>query len=360
VKKRALVLTVSLCAFIPAFARAQSTGAAHPNTATDQYQGSQAANADLLDDVTAARDYRAQVRQWLKQEDFSALELEAAKERTSKARFAGGAWKLHVFYGSVSQPGVPVPTDTDLESQIALLKRWVAAVPDSITARLALAHTYLNYAWNARGHGMANTVTTQGWQLFESRTEQAKTILDDARNLSVKCPEWFVAMMGVALHLNWTRPEFAGLFRDATAFEPEYFYYYMDYANYLQPKWDGKHGESAKMADDAATRVGGDQGDFLYFEIAGYVAARGNKPEIKQMSWDRIQAGYAALEKLYGSTYVDKNEFALMAVRFKDIPTAQKLFLQIGNHWSSYVWRTHQNYITYRAQVMTSRQTASN
>jgi uncharacterized protein DUF4034 len=359
-RKFAFILVLPLCALMTASVTAQSADPKRSNSEIiqrseiSQRQNDVDTNFGAVEDTAAARAYRLQMRQLLAEENFVALDAEAVSVRASKARFPGGVWKLRIFYGSVNQPRVPVPTDADWEKHVALLKSWVAAAPESITARVALAHAYLTYAFMARGNGFASTVTPNGWKLFESRTAEAKIVLNDARALSAKCPEWYLAMMGVGLRENWDKAQQAEIFRQAAEFEPEYFQFYVAYANYLQPKWDGAPGDSAKMAEEAADRVGGEAGDFVYFEIAGNVVARGNKQEIKKFSWAKIQSGHAALEHLYGSTYTDLNQYALMAVRFKDVPLAQKLFTRIGNHWNVNVWKTHQNFQTIRAQTMTA------
>ena len=350
----AFVLLVLLCLCLPASVAAQSANAKRANPEIIQQKNDAETDSGSIEDSTVAREYRQHLRQLLRQEDFVALDAEAVEARSTKARLPGGNWKLHILYESIDQPPVPVPTDPEWEKQIARLKRWVAAQPESITARVALAHAYLSFAFAARGHGMAGTVTSGGWKLFSERNTQAKAVLDEAHALSAKCPEWYLAMMGVGLQQNWSGEQQAELFRQATEFEPEYYYFYVNYANYLQPKWDGKSGDAAKMAEHAAEHVGGERGDFVYFVIAQRVAARGNKQEIKQFSWGKIQAGHAALEHLYGSTYTDLNGYALMAVRFKDVPLARKLFVQIGNHWNVGVWKTHQNFETARAQMMTA------
>ena len=58
-------------------------------------------------------------------------------------------------------------------THLARLEKWRAQYPQSITVYTTLAATYVNYAWQARGNGYANTVTDEGWQLFRDRIHQA-------------------------------------------------------------------------------------------------------------------------------------------------------------------------------------------
>jgi hypothetical protein len=91
----------------------------------------------------------------------------------------------------------------------------------------------------------------------------AKDTLNDATSLDAKCPEWFVAMQGVAQGQEWTVPEETELVEKAIAYEPAYYSFYGRHANFLLPRWYGEEGDIAKFATQAADRIGGKDGDIL-------------------------------------------------------------------------------------------------
>jgi len=104
--------------------------------------------------------YQAHIKSILAQEDFASLETEVRDARLRQTRAQGGAWKLYLFYEAVASPlSDKQSTDPDWQSQFAVLKKWIAARPDSAAAHIALAEAYVNYAWRARGDGYANTVS---------------------------------------------------------------------------------------------------------------------------------------------------------------------------------------------------------
>jgi hypothetical protein len=143
------------------------------------------------------------------------------------------------------------------------------ANPQSTTAPIALADSYIAYAWDARGDGTADTVSDSGWKLFAEHMAKAKTILVDA-SASAKaknCPEWYAAMLGVAQGQSWDLDQTTALFEQAVASEPAYQYYYRAYANILLPQWSGEEGDAARFAEESANRIGGEAGDALYFLI---------------------------------------------------------------------------------------------
>lgn len=292
---------------------------------------------DGATDVDGLKAYKVAIAGLLKQQEFDALDCIANVARSGRVRLPGGLWKLHNIYAGLSEP-TDHATDEDWKDLISLLQNWVTARPHSITARVALAEAYNGYAWFARGNGYADTVTNSGWKLFSGRIEKAKATLDEAATLPEKrCPEWYLVMQQIADGL-----EEAAAYEKAVAFDPSYYYYYRVHATMLLPKWNGQEGEASTFAAQAADRVGGTNGDMLYFEIASHLVCACNEPEFNKLSWERIQKGFAGIEKAYGSSTTNSNLFALMAVQFNDYVAADAVFKRIGDEWDEDVWRTQQ------------------
>jgi Domain of unknown function (DUF4034) len=292
---------------------------------------------DLSTDVQAIQSFDAVVAELFKQENFNELDCVADSLRLSKARFSGGASKLHIFYGGLSGPEGHA-TDEDWKEYLEHAQRWVAAKPKSITARIALANSYVNYAWYARGDSTSETVSGSGWKLFGQRLDKAKEILDQASSLEQKCPEWYAVMLTLALGQGWDVPQENALFERAIAFDPSYYQFYRDHALFLAPQWNGEEGESAQFAQTMADRVGGKAGDLLYFEIAIQLVCRCKDPQFAHMSWPRVQSGYAEVERKYGVSLTNLNDFALMAVKAQDSEVADGIFKRLGENWDKGTW----------------------
>jgi hypothetical protein len=300
-----------------------------------------------------AQKYLTDVRELLEKEKFDQIDRQAASERSSKARFSGGGWKLPTLYVALSGPASDSDaTDIEWTTRIETLKRWISQRPDSITPRVALADAYLGYAWKARGSGYADKVTDEGMKLFDERAELAKTTLDDAAALKEKCPQWYNVMQIVALAQGWSKAQAARLFEHAIAFEPTFHYYYQAYAKYLLPKWYGEEGDSEQFADAISSRIGGKQGSIIYFEIAAGVGCHcSNETLLQHMSWTKMQQGYAALEELYGTSPLRLNQFAYMAVKMRDAGVAQPVFARIGENWDKETWRTEKYFDDCKAWI---------
>jgi Domain of unknown function (DUF4034) len=270
-------------------------------------------------------------------EKFDDLERMANDYRTSKSRIPGGEWRLHLFYSALD---APQQTDKDTLDHLAHLERWMKAHPESITPRVALATSLHRWAWVARGNGMANTVTPEGWRLFDDRIKEAQVVLEGSANIHNMCPQWYSEMMTVGLAQSWDAKRVKENFERGIQFEPGYFYLYEQYANYLLPKWDGRPGEAAAFAKSSADRIGGDAGDLLYFQIATVLIRRGDGDfPIKQMDWPRIQRGYQALATQFGVDRRTKNQLAFMAYKYRDVNVLRQQFALIGDEWAPGVWR---------------------
>jgi hypothetical protein len=306
-----------------------------------------AQNAPAADDPIdsqEAREFRVTVRQLFNAGSFAKLENIAETARSEKSRFRGGAWKLNVFYATVQGPGSLTSADSVWEAHIARLSQWAAAYPASATPHVALARAYIRYAWKARGMGYAKTVTDKGWQLYRSRMQQARATLEAAQAVSAKDPRWYRSMQDVALAQRWPRAQVDQLLESAIAAEPNYYYFYIAQANFLLPRWYGKTGEAEAFAQSIADRIGGQEGDAIYFRIAEDMDCCGKRDRLPALSWDRIKEGFAALESLYGSINYQRNVMAYLAVRNKDQEFAARMFVRIGDDWNQDVWGSKANF----------------
>ncbi len=289
-------------------------------------------------DVHAFDAYEDAIAQLLKQEKFADLECAADAARIGKTRFSGGIWKLREIYNGLGTPRPGHPTADDWKRNFKLIERWNDEYPNSNTARIALAQSYANYAWDARGDGTSDEVSQSGWKLLNDRMEKAKKTLDGIP--ANTDPTWYLIMQQVAQGQGWDLPKSTALFQQAAAFEPDFQYYYRIHASILQPKWSGQKGDAARFAEETANRVGGDAGDVLYFQIAAVILCACQESEFGQFSWPRLQKGFTALEQKFGPSLTNVNSFALMACKFGDWKVADAAFKRIGDSWQQDLWLT--------------------
>ena len=298
--------------------------------------------------------YRQQIRFLMVHEDYEGLEKMAAAARTSKARFAGGVWKLYIFYETFGQSVFPNTPDALWLNGLQSLQKWMRSHPESITAPIAMAETLIAYAYHARGQGFADTVTDNGWKLLHDRCQMALAVLDQAAQLPTRDPYWYQEMLALANLEGFDKEKTRTLLNEAVAFEPGFYHYYRQYASYLLPKWYGKEGEAEAFVKETSQRVGGEQGAFLYFELSSVLNCQCgfNEDHLGNLSWQKIKEGYAIMERLYGSSKVKRNRFAYMARLAEDKIVARQAFDSIGDDWDNTVWKNRKLFDETKAWAM--------
>ncbi len=225
-------------------------------------------------------------------------------------------------------------------------------MPGSYTAMIALATENMNFGWKIRGHGYGDDVSDARWNELDNQLKSAFTLISDPVVLNSDCPYRYDALMQIGLLSGFGKPQMQQIFQKAIAAEPDYYHYYRLYANYLQTKWYGAPGEVVAFAGRSADQIGGPKGDFVYFEIASLLGCEcGDPSELPHFDWPRVKSGYAAMERMFGTSVLKQNRMASMAVTMKDFETARSLFREIGNNWDRGVWRSEQRFRKAQALV---------
>ena len=241
----------------------------------------------------------AQTESLLSASDYDGLEKVADSYRTSKAAFTDGEWKLSVYYDDLAYY-LCERSEEDWVRRLNKLKEWVAAKPESITARVALAECLDGYAFYGRGAAYANEVQEDQWRRFNERLAEAQDVLDQAKDLQQKCPGWWAAYLRLAVGLQWERAQYDDFLASAIAYEPTYNVYYYRAAWYLLPWWFGENGDWEDFAKSAADSVGGNDGNILYTRIVWFLARRAPRDVVTKnprIQWQRVNNGIALIKR---------------------------------------------------------------
>ena len=116
-----------------------------------------------------------------------------------------------------------------------LFENW----PDASTTWLLKGSAYINLAWTARGIGLANTVSEEGWKLFNERLAVAENALTNAWQLNPGDSRIADKMLIVELGQGEGRDRLELWFDRAMALNPNDYNACSAKLNYLQPKWYG-------------------------------------------------------------------------------------------------------------------------
>jgi hypothetical protein len=291
-------------------------------------------------------DYQQLILQKYEQEDFTWLSSEASRTRSGKERLPGGYWKLRAFYDAVGQPAPADQSDRGWERVFTRLARWRQQQPKDATPLIALASAWFNYGWEARGDGYASSVSNSAWADFQKRLGTAAQWLEKAQTLNEGDPEFYHQALLVGRSLQWDRSVLERYFAAGTALEPTYYYLYQQKAVYLLPRWGGREGEWEQFADQAANRIGGEQGDVVFFAIYSLMKQMHNINFLifHRQAAPRIVAGFRVIERLYGASPRRVNEACMASLLTDDPKTTAELLARADQDLDEELWEGRQRF----------------
>jgi hypothetical protein len=155
-----------------------------------------------------------------------------------------------------------------LEEHLQHLAKWREELPRSSAARIVAAKALTRHAWEARGSGVAATVTEEGWKLFAERIGEAHRLLDEAFELGVQDGEAYARLLNLAYAEGVPREVADRWLAAGMKHDPTYFDMYNEMAVYLMPRWAGEPGDIEQFANDLAEKIPGDDGLEAFARVA--------------------------------------------------------------------------------------------
>ena len=261
----------------------------------------------------------------LRARNYDEIEKVAANLLQSRAKFAGGNWKLPCFARALCIVG---GDDNAWKANNQRLLLWHAQRPQSKLATLMLARSWASGAYSARGGEYAYKVKPQQWSGMNRRLRAAAPLFAASISDIKRSPLVFSGLQQWAL-LGQVPPElYESAWKDAEAAFPGYAPFYVDKALYLMPRWYGEPGEWEAFAKRSADKVGGIQGDRLYAQIVEDQSENYDADFLQNspVSWERTKRG---LRSLLASN-PDSISMAMAAQRLaaiaQDSPFERELF----------------------------------
>jgi hypothetical protein len=202
---------------------------------------------------------------------------------------------------------------------------------------------------HARGTGWAKDVAPESWVLFNERLAQARLVLEAAKKLPTKDPEWFTQMLELARLQGWPLTQYDDLYFRAVRFEPAYYTIYRERAYWMLPRWHGEEGQWQKFALEASETAKKQIGEDIYGRIVTQIwgltdrsirnAASDNFLKTSGISWERLKVSFENMEKHYPSSILNENAYCAFACMAGDKETARGLFNKIGiGGWYRNIW----------------------
>lgn len=232
--------------------------------------------------------------------------------------------------------------DADWQGVEQKLRRWRIHSPKSPLAALAEAQYWIDYAWDARGGNYASQVTTESWQIFGQRLDQAVHVLEDSRSYASGNPHWYTEYMEAVAPTGWPNEKLMSLFQDSVKADPKFVQHYEFLMTYLEPKWGGSWAEIDKFVRDSAIAIGEPESPAMYARL--YIGLDGcwctDILHETRLNWAEMRTSFEALVKLYPHSAWLANKYASFACRANDKDTYLRRRYLLGKAVTTSLWRT--------------------
>jgi hypothetical protein len=173
---------------------------------------------------------------------------------------------LASWYTLLSRP--QYTGSSDYTHHFVKLEEWGRRMPQSPTPLVVLGRAHVTWAWEARGSGLANTVTEDGGKKFGERLQEAASMLTKAIAMGAQDGEAHRQLIEVAKGSGAPKEQTEKIFEAGIKLDPAYIPLYSEMAVALLPRWGGQPGDIAAFADRTLQRVSGDDALDGYGHIA--------------------------------------------------------------------------------------------
>lgn len=150
----------------------------------------------------------------------------------------------------------------------AAIETWADSDAKSVTAQLLLAQIYRERAWMARGGGLANAVTEEGWRGFaDNMKKMAEIVTPLCEQDEPPAPAFellFSLFMAAGADQDVCEPYVEKLLKQA----PDALEAHFVMAQKMQRRWGGEAEDMHKYATRVADAIGEANGDAIYARIA--------------------------------------------------------------------------------------------
>jgi len=219
---------------------------------------------------------------------------------------------------------------------------WQRAVPKSIYPQLIQSSVFDSWAWAARGHGAASSVSAQSWALFALRAEMAAAGLSELSERASGNPLWYQLSLDVGLDQGKKPEELRAIFDRGILKQPDYWPLYRRMLRILMPRWLGSEQDIQQFIRDISVTADG-QRDFekyakLYWSYSSLEEDRVVLFDGSLATWSVMREGFEELEREYPHSDVILNAYAKFACMAGDGDTYNEVRPKLKDRLSSAAW----------------------
>jgi hypothetical protein len=229
----------------------------------------------------------------------------------------------------------------DLPALLGRTSDWRYAAPRSINPVLAESMIFDMSAWAVRGHGYANTVSPESWQVFAYRVEMARASLDEIQERAKGSPVWYTQALDVGLDQSLTAAELRKIFDSGVAIAPDYGPLYNRMLRILLPRWLGSREDLAGFIETVTDKPV--EPDFMLYARLywGYSSLEEDKVSVFDEGlahWAIVETGFDRLVERYPKSDFILNGYAKFACIANDRDKFLSLRPKLRGRFSSAAW----------------------
>ena len=290
---------------------------------------------------------------------WAEIEEKLDKIRASRNTSADYWSVLSGAYAELSNP--KFTGSKDYPEHIKKLNEWRREFPQSPSPLVVEARTYVHYAWDARGIGMASTVSEIGWELYAQRIEEAHRLLIESLKLGAKDGEVYTQLVQIAKASSLPLEQAQAWVEEGRQLDPTYFQLYCAMADYLLPRWHGQPGDIERFAAELVEKLPGDDG-LVAFALVAKAITYYDCPDHLSLFWgqyDRelLTKAAEALVKRHPQWPQAASFAAMCTLATQDHAAARRIRPSVGDYDPQdriWVWKnSHRKFLDWSAREST-------
>jgi hypothetical protein len=288
--------------------------------------------------------YRLEVEHDYETKGIDFMEAMGNQLRQDESRVTGGNTKLFEFYSVLDDIDCQC-RDGDrkvhsFEDRQRRLQAWLDKVPQSVTARFAMATLWEYRAWQLVG-GYAHPAPLSDTELatFRQALDTSRSYLGQ---LGIEQDPYVAFLrMRIILDEGGNRDDLDKLFADSTAAWPHHYQIYFLYANLLTDLFDDDDARRQLIHDLAAAKNDTDKQIGLTYIISARFGLW--QPEV--LPYPDVVDAYYKRSASYGWRNRDWNVMCRLAMRAGDWNGAKYCFQQINGYWDDETWANQNDFV---------------
>jgi hypothetical protein len=209
-----------------------------------------------------------------------------------------------------------------LERAMQLASHLHEKFPSSQVAMNLQINLYRALAWDARGGGYAESVTDLGWESFKSNMSEAEALVNELMALESTMAQSFRSAIDIAMATGKPLDESRKIAKKIVdGPHKENVDLHSAVAFMLLPRWHGSPGMSESYITNVANRIGGENGDAIYAQLAQQLSvAYGIATPASQnltLDFDRLVRGTKAYYQTHDDTHLLEGILTILALERK-------------------------------------------